>query len=248
LLKKMIEQARKQLIFALDVETLQEAETWVKLLRDRVGVFKVGKQLFTRCGPDAVRMIQDSGGRVFLDLKYHDIPNTVAKACLEAAKLGVAMFTLHATGGSEMMARAASSLREMFASNPESRPLSLAVTILTSMNEDSLKEVGVVLPPTEIVPRLADLARRAGMDGVVASPQETSLIRKVCGKNLIIVTPGVRPSSASRDDQKRVATPYQAILSGADYLVVGRPIAQASDPGGAAEAILEEMARAFQDR
>ncbi len=244
----MTEQARKQLIFALDVETLKEAETWVKRLRDRVGVFKVGKQLFTRCGPDAVRMIQDGGGRVFLDLKYHDIPNTVAKACLEAAKLGVAMFTLHATGGSEMMVQAASSLREMFASNPGNRPLTLAVTILTSMNENSLKEVGMALPPAEIVPRLAELARGAGMDGVVASPQETPLIRKACGKNLIIVTPGVRPSNASLDDQKRVATPYQAILSGADYLVLGRPIAQASDPGAAVEAILKEMARAFQDR
>ena len=117
----MIEQARKQLIFALDVETLQEAETWVRLLRNRVGVFKVGKQLFTRCGPDAVKMIQDQGGKVFLDLKYHDIPNTVAKACLEAGKLGVGMFTLHSMGGSEMMTTAASSLREMFAAEPESR-------------------------------------------------------------------------------------------------------------------------------
>jgi orotidine-5'-phosphate decarboxylase len=244
----MIEQARKQLIFALDVETLQEAETWVKMLRNHVGVFKVGKQLFTRCGSDAVKMIQDNGGKVFLDLKYHDIPNTVAKACLEAGKLGVAMFTLHSLGGSEMMAEAASSLKKMFASGKEKRPLALAVTILTSMNEDSLKEVGVFLPPAEIVPRLAVLAQKSGMDGVVASPQETPVIRKACGNDLLIVTPGVRPASSATDDQKRVATPYQAILSGSDFLVVGRPISKASDPAGAAEAILEEMARAFEDR
>ena len=244
----MIEQVRKQLIFALDVETLAEAEAWVRRLRDRVGVFKVGKQLFTRCGPDAVRMIQDNGGRVFLDLKYHDIPNTVASACLEAGKLGVAMFTLHALGGGAMMKAAASALDEMFASNPQERPLTLAVTILTSMNEDSLKEVGVALPPAEIVPRLAALAQKSGMAGVVASPQETPVIRQACGKNLIIVTPGVRPASAAADDQKRVATPYQAILSGADYLVVGRPISKASDPVAAAGEILEEMARAFGDR
>lgn len=244
----MIEQARKQLIFALDVETLAEAETWVRRLRDRVGVFKVGKQLFTRCGPDAVRMIRDNGGRVFLDLKYHDIPNTVASACLEAGKLGVAMFTLHALGGGAMMAAAASALDEMFAANPQERPLTLAVTILTSMNEDSLKEVGVALTPAEIVPRLAALAQKSGMAGVVASPQETPVIRQACGKNLIIVTPGVRPAAAAADDQKRVATPYQAILSGADFLVVGRPISKASDPEVAAGAILEEMARAFADR
>ncbi len=244
----MIEQAKKQLIFALDVETLAEAEAWVRRLRGQVGVFKVGKQLFTRCGPDAVKMIQDRGGRVFLDLKYHDIPNTVAKACLEAAKLGVAMFTLHSLGGREMMTAAASVLDEMFAANPQGRPLSLAVTILTSMNEDSLREVGVEFPPAEIVPRLALLARQSGMAGVVASPQETPVIRQACGKDLVIVTPGVRPASAATDDQKRVATPYQAILSGADYLVVGRPISKSADPAATADAIAEEMARAFADR
>jgi len=243
-----MEQARNQLIFALDVETLAEAETWVRRLRDRVGVFKVGKQLFTRCGPDAVRMIRDNGGRVFLDLKYHDIPNTVAGACREAGRLGVAMFTLHALGGGAMMAAAASALNEMFSSNPQQRPLALAVTVLTSMNEDSLREIGVSLPPAEIVPRLAALAQKAGMTGVVASPQETPVIRQTCGKDLIIVTPGVRPASAAADDQKRVATPYQAILSGADYLVVGRPISKASDPEAAVGGILEEMARAFADR
>ena len=203
----MIEQARKRLIFALDVETLPEAETWVRRLRSRVGVFKVGKQLFTRCGPDAVRMIRDNGGQVFLDLKYHDIPNTVAGACLEAGKLGVAMFTLHSLGGSAMMRAATSALDEMFASNPQERPLTLAVTILTSMNEDSLKEIGVAFPPAAIVPRLAVLAQKSGMAGVVASPKETALIRQACGADLIIVTPGVRPASAEADDQKRVATP-----------------------------------------
>jgi orotidine-5'-phosphate decarboxylase len=244
----MTERAARHLIFALDVDTLAEAETWVRRLRGQVGVFKVGKQLFTRCGPDAVKLIQDLEGQVFLDLKYHDIPHTVAQACLEAAKLGVAMFTLHSLGGREMMTAAAAALADMSAARRQDCPLSLAVTILTSMNEAALREVGVDIPPAEIVPRLALLAQKSGMAGVVASPQETPFIRRTCGKELIIVTPGVRPANAADDDQKRVATPYQAILSGADYVVVGRPISRAADPAGAAGAIVEEMASAFADR
>jgi orotidine-5'-phosphate decarboxylase len=242
----MMEQARKKLIFALDVETLAEAEQWVVRLRDRVGVFKVGKQLFTRCGPDAVRLIRDHGGEVFLDLKYHDIPNTVSRAAVEAARLGVKMFNLHALGGREMMTATAEALRDACAGAP-SRPLLLAVTILTSMSGEALQEVGIPFPPAEIVPRLARLAQESGLDGVVASPREIALIRAACGPDFIIVTPGVRPSDAAADDQKRIATPGQAIRAGADFLVVGRPIAKAGDPEAAAAAIVAEMAAALRD-
>ncbi|MBN1140528.1 MAG: orotidine-5'-phosphate decarboxylase [Deltaproteobacteria bacterium] len=240
----MIENARQKLIFALDVETIEEAERWALRLRDRVGMFKIGKQLFTRCGPEAVKRIRDCGGEVFLDLKYHDIPNTVTKASLEAARLGVKMFNLHALGGKEMMAATAAALRDRFPA--QTRPLLLAVTILTSMSAEALREVGIPAPAEEIVPRLALLARDAGLDGVVASPREIAAIRQACGPGFLIVTPGVRPAAAAADDQKRIATPAEAIRAGADFLVVGRPIAAAADPEAAAAAIVEEMAAALR--
>ncbi|NLC71366.1 MAG: orotidine-5'-phosphate decarboxylase [Desulfuromonadaceae bacterium] len=242
----MIEKARRKLIFALDVETLGEAERWVARLRNRVGLFKVGKQLFTRCGPDAVRMIRDNGGEVFLDLKYHDIPNTVSKAAVEAARLGVKMFNLHALGGREMMTATAAALRDHCGDGP-ARPLLLAVTILTSMSSEALREVGIPQSPEEIVPRLALLAKQSGIDGVVASPREIALIRAGCGPGFTIVTPGVRPLNAAADDQKRIAAPGEAIRAGADFLVVGRPIAAAADPEAAASAMVEEMAAALGD-
>ncbi|WP_027716880.1 orotidine-5'-phosphate decarboxylase [Desulfuromonas sp. TF] len=239
--------ARSRLIFALDVDRFEEAENWVKQLRGKVEVFKVGKQLFTRCGPDVVRMIRREGGEVFLDLKYHDIPNTVAKAGVEACRLGVRMFNVHALGGREMMARTVTEVDALWPRGRKERPLLLAVTILTSSTGETLREVGIERSVEEMVPRLARLARDAGMDGVVASPREVGLIREACGRDFVIVTPGVRPSFAALDDQKRVTTPAEAIASGADYLVIGRPISAAADPVAAADRILEEINASLED-
>ncbi len=233
------EEARKKIIFALDVETMAQAEKWADLLAPHVGMFKVGKQLFTACGPPVVRAIQESGGEVFLDLKYHDIPNTVAMASLEAARLGVRLFNMHALGGYEMMARSAEALDREF--QGRERAKALAVTILTSANEQTLQDVGISIPVPEMVVKLALLARKAGLDGVVASPLEIPLIREACGDDFLIVTPGVRPAFASTDDQKRVMMPAEAVKAGASYLVIGRPISAAQEPIMAAEAIIEEI-------
>jgi orotidine-5'-phosphate decarboxylase len=231
--------ARKKIIFALDVENRADAERWVRLLTVHVGMFKVGKQLFTACGPDIVRLIREQGGEVFLDLKYHDIPNTVAMATVEAARLGATLCNLHALGGYEMMAATRQALdRECLG---KARPKVLAVTILTSSTGETLKGVGIDLPVPEMVVKLAKLAQSAGIDGVVASPLETSLIREACGKEFLIVTPGVRPSFAAANDQKRIMTPAEAVRAGADYLVIGRPIAAASDPVAACDSIINEI-------
>lgn len=240
--------AKERLIFALDVDSFAEAEQWVRQLHGQVGLFKVGKQLFTRCGPQVVEMVRREGGSVFLDLKYHDIPNTVAMATVEACRLGVKMVNVHALGGREMMARTVAEVDRITPRGDAERPLLLAVTILTSSTEATLQEIGIDRSVREMVPRLAKLAQEAGMDGVVASPQEVDLIRAVCGPDFAIVTPGVRPSFASLDDQKRVTTPGEAISAGADYLVIGRPISAAADPVAAAELILDEMSAALQGR
>lgn len=237
--------ARQRLIFALDVDSFEEAQSWVGRLAGKVGVFKIGKQLFTRCGPEVVAMAADSGADVFLDLKYHDIPNTVAKAGLEATKLGVRMFNVHALGGREMMETLVAAVDKVAPRGSAGRPLLLAVTILTSSNDETLREIGIDRPVAEMVPRLAKLAKDAGMDGVVASPKEVGLIREVCGEDFAIVTPGVRPIFASQDDQKRVTTPADALQSGADYLVIGRPISAAADPAEAADKIIAEMQTAL---
>ncbi len=233
------DEARSKIIFALDVHGFSEVEQWADLLAPHVGMFKVGKQLFTSCGPAAVRMIQKCGGEVFLDLKYHDIPNTVAMASLEAARMGVKLFNLHALGGYEMMAKTVETLDKEFKGGERGKVL--AVTILTSSNEETLRDVGINIPVPEMVVKLALLAKKAGIDGVVASPQEVPLIREACGKDFLIVTPGVRPAFASTDDQKRIMTPAEAVRTGSDYLVVGRPIAAAPKPVEAAEAIIEEI-------
>jgi orotidine-5'-phosphate decarboxylase len=233
------EEARKKIIFALDVETMAEAEKWADLLATHVGMFKIGKQLFTACGPAVVRAIRERGGEVFLDLKYHDIPNTVAMASLEAARLGVRLFNLHALGGYEMMVRTVERLSREFPDSSRSRVL--AVTILTSSTAETLREVGIDLPVSEMVLKLARLAQKAGIDGVVASPLELPLIRAACGNDFLVVTPGVRPAFAATDDQKRVMTPGEAIKAGADYLVIGRPISAAEDPLKATETIVEEI-------
>ncbi|TYO96302.1 orotidine-5'-phosphate decarboxylase [Geothermobacter ehrlichii] len=241
----MKENASRHLAFAMDVDSFDEAEKWVKLLRGKVGLFKVGKQLFTRCGPDVVRMIRAEGGEVFLDLKYHDIPNTVAKAAVEACRLGVRMFNVHALGGGEMMRATSTAVREVCEREGIERPVVLAVTILTSSTDETLRQIGIDRPVTEMVPRLAALARDAGLDGVVASPREVGLIRSACGPEFRIVTPGVRPAFAAANDQKRVTTPAEAIRAGADYLVVGRPISAADDPVDAAARILAEIEEAL---
>jgi len=233
------EEAKEKIIFALDCDSSNAAREWATLLTGRVGMFKVGKQLFTACGPDVVRAIRERGGEVFLDLKYHDIPNTVAMASLEAARLGVRLFNLHALGGYEMMARTVEALNREFPGGKRARVL--AVTILTSSTAETLREVGIDLPVAEMVVRLALLAKKAGIDGVVASPLEVPLIRAACGSAFLIVTPGVRPVLASTDDQKRVMTPGQAVSAGADYLVIGRPISAAEEPVRAAEKIIEEI-------
>jgi orotidine-5'-phosphate decarboxylase len=237
---------RDRLIFALDVDSFENAEKWVTQLHEKVGVFKVGKQLFTRCGPEIIRMIRSKGADVFLDLKYHDIPNTVAMASVEACRLGVKMFNVHALGGKQMMAKAVAEVDVRFPRGSEARPLLLAVTILTSSNEETLREVGITLPVPDMVGRLARLAREAGMDGVVASPQEIGLIRAACGDDFVVVTPGVRPATAAVDDQQRIMTPARAIAEGADFLVIGRPISADPDPPAAADRILAEIASALR--
>jgi orotidine-5'-phosphate decarboxylase len=187
-------------------------------------------------------MIEGFGADVFLDLKYHDIPNTVASASIEAARLKVRLLNLHALGGYEMMSRTVERLHREFPG--KDRPAILAVTILTSSTAETLRDVGISSPVPEMVVRLAGLARKAGIDGVVASPLEVPLIREACGSDFLIVTPGVRPAFASQDDQKRIMTPADAVRAGSDFLVIGRPISAAPDPQAAAEAIIEEIAAA----
>src|SRR4030042_112982 len=232
---------KEKIIFALDVEHFTEAQHWVNLLKDHVGIFKVGKQLFTHAGPKVVDMIRQKGQKVFLDLKFHDIPNTVAKAGGEATKLGVAMFNLHALGGFEMMKKTVDASRATAKSLGIPKPLILAVTILTSMDEETLKEVGVQGPLIEEVGRLAFLSMKAGVDGVVASPQEIGIIRERCGEKFLIVTPGIRAPSDKKDDQKSTLTPKEAISAGANYLVIGRPLKEAKDPLEAVQKIIEDI-------
>jgi orotidine-5'-phosphate decarboxylase len=231
-----------KLIVALDVDNAQKARELVSALRGVAGMFKIGMQLFTAAGPGLVREIVNSGERVFLDLKYHDIPNTVALAGVEATRLGVSIFNIHAAGGGEMMRRTAGSVTECAAAEGLSRPLVIAVTILTSANEDTVAEVGFGSAPAELVPRLARLAEANGMDGVVASPREVHSIRAAVKKpGFVVVTPGMRPAGSALFDQKRVTGPREAILAGADYIVVGRPILDAADPAQAAQQILDEL-------
>jgi orotidine-5'-phosphate decarboxylase len=231
-----------KLIVALDVGDAQKARELFHSLRGIVGMFKIGSQLFTAAGPALVREIVNAGERVFLDLKFHDIPNTVAAAGVAATRLGVSIFNVHATGGSEMMRRTAEAVAECANSEGLARPLIIGVTVLTSADERSLAEVGYSSEPAELVSRLALLAEASGMDGVVASPREISIIRSAVTKpDFIVVTPGVRPAGSSLFDQKRVTTPRDAIIAGADYIVVGRPILEASDRVQAAQQIIAEM-------
>lgn len=231
--------AKDRIIVALDVSTRQEALAWVTRLRGRVGLFKIGSQLFTAEGPELVREIVRLGERVFLDLKFHDIPNTVAKAVSVAGDLGVSMLTLHASGGKRMMSAAAEVASKLSA--PARRPVLLGVTVLTSLAGDELAEIGFPSPVETQVVRLARLAEEAGLDGVVASPAELALLRGQLKDSLSIVTPGIRPVGSAVNDQSRIATPAAAIQAGADYLVIGRPITASADPLASLAEILSSL-------
>jgi len=236
--------ARERLVLALDVDDFSSAENLVGLLKDYVGVFKVGSQLFTSEGTKIIDMITKAKARVFLDLKFHDIPNTVKGAAESATKLGVYMFNVHASGGYEMMKAAADAAIETSIKLGIKKPLILGVTVLTSINQEILeKEVGVNKAVKEHVVHLAKLAKSAGLDGVVASPHEIKDIRDACGKNFIILTPGIRPAGEEINDQKRIMTPKQALEQGADFIVIGRPIRNAENPVEAAKNIIKEMER-----
>jgi orotidine-5'-phosphate decarboxylase len=235
-----IRDARKRLIVALDVPSAAAAAELVNRLEGLCQWFKVGLELFTAAGPQVLEPLAARGFSVFLDLKFHDIPNTVAGAVRSAAALGVRMMTVHAGGGPTMLAAAQSALDGM--ANP---PQLLAVTVLTSMDEAQLKATGLERSPALQVKLLANLALKAGIRGFVCSPQEVAVLRTLTGPSGVLVVPGIRPAGSEVGDQRRIATPSEALRAGASYLVVGRPITQAADPAEAAEAILKEMAEAI---
>jgi orotidine-5'-phosphate decarboxylase len=225
-----------KVLVALDVESGAEALRLADTLRGAVGGFKIGSRLFTAEGPAIVRTLTERGDRVFLDLKFHDIPNTVATAVAAATELGVWMVNVHASGGTAMMRAAHAAAHETAARRNAPAPLVIAVTVLTSMNHAALAETGIVIELMDQVLRLAELTKEAGLDGVVASPRETAAIRARCGTGFAIVTPGIRGGAAAstKDDQERTMSPADAIKAGASYLVVGRPIIGAPDPHAAA--------------
>lgn len=227
---------KDRLIVALDVDNKERAQVLVDELGPHVGMFKVGKELFTAEGPQIVRSLVEGGGKVFLDLKFHDIPNTVAKAVGTAAQLGAFFVTLHITGGRAMLEAAASAL-------PAEGTQLLGVTVLTSHTDATLMETGMRGTVVETVRQLAQLARESGIDGVVCSPHEIALIRETAGDDMLIVTPGIRPKGAAKGDQARVTTPGEALRLGCDYIVVGRPITEAASPSDAAKAIVDELSR-----
>jgi orotidine-5'-phosphate decarboxylase len=235
--------ARDRLIVALDVDTLAQAERLVERLQGLVTRFKIGSQLFTAAGPATVQSVHKRGAEVFLDLKYHDIPNTVAGASREAARMGVLMFNVHASGGRDMMSAAAQGAAAAAKEQGVRRPLVLAVTVLTSLDRGALsRELAVAGSVEGHVLHLARMAAEAGLDGCVASPNEIGPLRTNRGPAWVIVTPGVRPVGSTVGDQSRIATPRAAVSAGAHYLVVGRPITGAPDPAAAAAEVLQEMA------
>ena len=233
---RLINDARQHLIVALDVSSAAAARTIVAAVGESARTYKVGMQLFTAEGPQIVRELVASGRSIFLDLKYHDIPTTVASSVREAAKLGVSMLTVHASGGSKMLRAAVEVARSI---NPEL--MVLGVTVLTSMDEADLEEAGARDKILDQVLRLADLAIRSGCQGIVTSARETAQVRSRLGHKFAIVNPGIRPTGADRGDQSRVVTPAEAIAAGATHIVVGRPITEAANPAAEAEKILQEM-------
>ncbi len=233
---------KEKIIVALDVPTAQKANEIIAELREEVGAFKIGLQLFTSAGASFVREVVEKGNKIFLDVKFHDIPNTVAKASVEVAKLGVWMFNIHASGGAEMMKTTVSEVGEFCEKENIKKPKIIGITILTSLDGAGLKTIGVENNVQEQVVKLAKLTENVGLDGVVASPEEIKIIREnIPDKDFLIITPGIRPSFATNDDQKRVMTPVDAINYGSDYLVIGRPITKAKDKKSAVRQIIEEI-------
>ena len=225
---------KERIIVALDTDSPDSALAVVEALAGEVGMFKVGMELFPRGGPELVRKVRETGADVFLDLKFHDIPNTVAGGVRSAAALGVKFATVHASGGREMLARAAEAARG-------TGTTVLAVTVLTSIDESDLSEIGFSSPPADLVVRLARMAVREGIGGIVCSAREVAAVRELAGRSAVLVTPGVRLPEDAVGDQKRVVTPFDAMRNGADYLVVGRPITKAADPVAAARRFAAEM-------
>ncbi len=234
------EELARRIIIALDVDTKHEALSLVRKL-SRAQIFKVGLTLFTSEGPSLLREIQSHGKKIFLDLKLHDIPHQIAGAVKAGVGLGVHMMTLHASGGKEMMAKAAETAEQEAAHCQTDKPFLLAVTVLTSLKENQLREIGMDERVFEQVLRLAKLARENGMDGVVCSPQEIDIIKKEFGKDFLVVSPGIRPAWSAAQDQKRILTPGEAMEKGVDYMVIGRPITQATRPADAFHKIIEEL-------
>jgi orotidine-5'-phosphate decarboxylase len=230
------------LIFALDAADYQDALSWIDRLSGSVGMFKVGKELFTSVGPKIIEHIKKKGGRVFLDLKFHDIPNTVARAAEAAVRMKVDMFNVHASGGSKMLSETMHAVWACSEREGLPKPLVLAVTVLTSLNNDDLAEIGFPQTTNDLVIRLAGMAQRAGLAGVVASPQDIVSLRRSMADEFVIVTPGIRSSvEPVKDDQKRTLSAFEAVKAGADYIVVGRPIRQAQDPLMACRQIIQEI-------
>lgn len=237
--------AKDRLIVALDVDTKGKALSLVDELKPFVGLFKIGSQLFTSEGPSLVSEVIRRGAKVFLDLKYHDIPNTVASAVVAATRLGVSICNVHALGGLEMMSQVREECEKVSARENLSKPILLAVTVLTSHDQNSINDLGINESLKDLVARLAKLTAKARLDGVVASAHEITLVRQAVKSPFIVLTPGLRPHWASNQDQKRVMTPEEALANGADYLVIGRPILAASSPSSVAQKILESLEKPF---
>jgi orotidine-5'-phosphate decarboxylase len=240
-----LDEARGRVIAALDVATLREAVALARPLIGKVGWVKIGKQLFVAEGPESVRQLRALGFRIFLDLKFHDIPNTVASAGVEAMRLGVDLFNVHASGGRRMMEETVSRVRAAAASAGTEPPKMIAVTVLTSLEQSDLLEIGYAGEPIDWVRRWSRLARESGLDGVVCSPREVAALREDHGPAFWLVTPGIRPAGSPPDDQRRTLTPGEAVRAGASLLVIGRPLCQAADPTSAADVIAADVAAAL---
>ena len=234
--------SKERIIVALDTADMRIAKKLISSLKDLVKMFKVGNEFFTAHGPKAVQVVRDAGAEIFLDLKYHDIPNTVAQAARSAVNLGVSMFNVHASGGLQMMQEACMACADEARKRNLPSPKLIGVTLLTSLSQEEVtKQIGISKSINDTVLHYAELVQKAGLDGVVASPREIELIRSKFGSKFLIVTPGIRPAWAERGDQERIMTPKDALKLGADYIVIGRPITGAKDPREAALRIFEEL-------
>jgi len=232
---------KDRVIVALDVNTLKEEQRLLDILAGGVRIFKIGMELFYSCGVKAIELVKKYDREIFLDLKFHDIPNTVYAASKIAARLGVYIFNVHASGGIDMMKKAVEAAEEESERSGTGRPKILGVTVLTSLDKAALNKIGMIKTPEEEALNLAELAMEAGLDGVVASPEEINSIRKKAGKDFLIVTPGVRPEGSDSGDQKRIATPKEAFQRGADYIVIGRPVTKAKDPAKVIKSVWDSI-------